>query len=654
MTRFRDWTVRRKLAATLCAVVLPLLAAEGLAIWSVRTSLRGAAELELTNLVNHLHHLCEAQRHLGNGRAGPGEPSAEDLRFLREIIRPLKVGATGYPYILDRTGTLVVHPTKEGQNILDSRDTKGFPFIEALRDAALGLPPGELGTIRYPWRNEEAGETRARTKMLRFRHLAEWDWIIAAGSYEEEVYAAVGRLGLYTAPLVAASALLVVALTFGLGRLITQPLERIAEAAGRMAEGDTRARVSLGRSGDELAAVAEAFNAMARQVHEKTAEMERLIAERTEALRESHEQYRSLVESAVEGIVTTDFDGVVTFVNPAFEQMIGRPRADLLGQPASRFHPGGDAQARQLMSQLLQERGSRTGQETQLLARDRTLPVRASASILRDPAGLARGTLILFTDLTAEKRLATELGHAQANLVQSMKLQALGDLVAGVAHEINNPLMASSTMLHVMERSRCPEGCPNRQALRVLRRCNDRIAKIVSHLRDFSRQTPQELADVDLNEVLENALIITSQQLLNQGIEIARELAPDLPAVRGDANRLEQAVLDLVANARDAMQGTAGRRVLGLRTRPDRLDGRPAVAVEVWDTGPGVPAAIRDQIFEPFFTTKEAGRGTGLGLSITYGIVAEHGGRVELADPGPGRTTFRILLPAGSPSPAAA
>ncbi len=656
MIRFRDLRLRGKLGITFLAVVLPLLAAELLAIALVATSLRDAAEVELTNVVHHFYRLCDAQhlRQASLGREPHGGPSAGDIAFIRDVTRSLKVGQTGYAYAMTLSGDLVVHPVREGVNIADSRDTKGFHFIRHMTAVAPALPPGAVGTIRYPWQNPEAGELAPRMKILKYMYFKPWGWVIAAGTYEEEVFAAVGRLSFYTAPLIIMSVVLVVVLTLGLSRLITRPLRRLSEAAAHMASGDLRHRVAVSDAQDEIASLGRVFDAMAGEIAEKTAEMERLIDERTRALRESREKYKRLVESSIDGIVTTDLKGIVTFVNGSFETLVGLPRESILGRPISEFYRHGRDQARAIMRELRQS-GSIRSLETELVAEGRVIPIRTSASLLRDGEGRADGTLGIFADITAEKKLAQELREAQAHLVQSMKLRALGDLVSGVAHEINNPLMASSTTLHVMLAAPCPEGCKNRGRMDVLVRCNARIAKIVNHLREFSRQAPLEHAPVDVRTPVENALLIVGQQLLNLNIRVESALAADLPLVRGDPNALEQVLLDLIANARDAMETTVGERVLAVRTRAATLDGAPAVALELEDSGPGIPADIRDKIFEPFFTTKGVGKGTGLGLAIVYGIVAAHGGRIDVASP-PGKgARFTITLPAdAAPAPAAA
>jgi signal transduction histidine kinase len=168
-------------------------------------------------------------------------------------------------------------------------------------------------------------------------------------------------------------------------------------------------------------------------------------------------------------------------------------------------------------------------------------------------------------------------------------------------------------------------------------------------MREFTRQDAFQRRRIHINQPIRNALLITEQQLLNMQVVIEKDLDDDLPEILGDANRLEQVFLDIIANSRDAMEGQERERVLHVRSYASELDGRPAVAVEITDTGPGIPLEIRDKIFEPFFTTKEVGKGTGLGLLISFSIVEEHKGRIEVQDPPGGGTSMIVLIPVEQP-----
>jgi two-component system NtrC family sensor kinase len=323
--------------------------------------------------------------------------------------------------------------------------------------------------------------------------------------------------------------------------------------------------------------------------------------------------------------------------------MVGVPRAAIIGDFISHFYADGLTEARRIMG-ILREKGRLQNYETSVLRKGQAVPILTSASLLRDEAGKVIGTLGVFKDLTEKKKLEEELKKTQAHLFQAGKMRALGELVAGVAHELNNPLMAADTFLHVV-RGNLPEKDGNQNRLELIQKCHERIAKIIDHLRDFSRQSKFEFHPLDIREPIENALMMTDQQLLGHGIRIHKKFQPGLPQIRGDANQLEQVFLNLITNAKDAMEKRERKRELTITTALIRHNGWNDIEVSFADTGKGIPEENLEKIFEPFFSTKEVGKGTGLGLSICYGIVEAHGGRIEVESRLDEGTTLRVILP---------
>jgi len=242
-----------------------------------------------------------------------------------------------------------------------------------------------------------------------------------------------------------------------------------------------------------------------------------------------------------------------------------------------------------------------------------------------------------FNDMTGR------LADAQRQLTQADKLASLGRLAAGVAHEINNPLTGVLTNAS-FQLNRAPEGSELRQDLEVVVRETKRCREIVRGLLDFARQTPPSRKPVDLNEVVRRALKITLQSLTLHHVSLELELAPEPPEAPADANQLQQVVVNLLVNARDAV-ADGGRIRVATRVARDRERGFAEIVVE--DDGCGIPQADLPHLFEPFFTTKGT-HGTGLGLAITWGIVEAHGGTIDVAsDEGKGsRFTVRLPLPA--------
>ncbi len=244
----------------------------------------------------------------------------------------------------------------------------------------------------------------------------------------------------------------------------------------------------------------------------------------------------------------------------------------------------------------------------------------------------------------------TEWKAVQQQIAQTDKLAAVGQLAAGVMHEINNPLATIGACLEALasRRGELPAGVRKafEEYWRIMESELGRCKRIVDGLLDFSRPKARQKKPVAIAQIVEDALFLVRHHDRFKRIKLVRQLADDLPLVRANAEQLIQAFLALMINAIDAMEGEGTLTVSAGRS-PERKD---EVFVAVADTGIGIPAEYLSKIFEPFFTTKAPGRGTGLGLSICYGIVAEHEGRIEVESAPGGGSTFRVLLPAMEPA----
>jgi two-component system NtrC family sensor kinase len=228
--------------------------------------------------------------------------------------------------------------------------------------------------------------------------------------------------------------------------------------------------------------------------------------------------------------------------------------------------------------------------------------------------------------------------QAQRALVHSAKMAAFGQLGAGIAHEVNNPLAGILGHAQLAIRRLGPEN-PAKASLDLIAQETRRCSDIIKNLLRFARQDTPQFQPVNANEAVGAALSIVDHQLSLHGIRIVRELGESLPQVNGDINQLQQVLVNLAINAQQAMAGQRGE--LSVRTRA--VGGQ--VLIELQDSGPGISSELQKKIFEPFFTTKAAGQGTGLGLSVSYGIIESHGGRIEVrSSPGHG-ATFVISLP---------
>jgi PAS domain S-box-containing protein len=378
-----------------------------------------------------------------------------------------------------------------------------------------------------------------------------------------------------------------------------------AIAVGVLAEVETRERLEVARLGQEV---------------------------------QTREEFiRNVVESLRDGVVVLDREGRVVGWNRALETRYEIKAEEALGRPLLELTPNLKREGyAEPIGRLLRgevEEFILEAVEHETLRKGRVL-LNMKGSLLRENA-VPSGAVLLIEDIT--ERATLERAARQAE-----KLAALGTLSAGLAHELNNPIGIISSRIEVMLMEAESQNLPEevRQDLNVLHRNAQRVARIAQSLLSFARQSPGERAPVDVNRVVEETLLLVEKQMSKEGIRVSTRLDPALLPLRGDANALQQVVLNLLTNAREAMMDGGE-----IRIETGVAPGRPgSIRLVVADTGPGMPPDVLPKIFDPFYTTKA--EGTGLGLSVSYGIVREHQGTVDVqSEPGKG-TTFILTFPA--------
>ena len=405
-------------------------------------------------------------------------------------------------------------------------------------------------------------------------------------------------------------------------RRMIAPVRELKREVERISPGATVAV----RTGDEIGDLARRFNDMSRELSRTTVSQNHLTA---------------ILEGMQDAISVTDSDDVIRMVNPALLALLGYAEEDLVGRRLELlFAP---AEYRRLRPELerIREGEPLRNVETRLRRRwDEAVAVLLSASALRGADGGCAGIVCAARDMTALKLKDEELRQKEAQLAQSEKLSLVGQLAAGIAHEINNPLgsilgfaQAAALRVKASDPLAQPLSCIEEEA----RRCR----KLVQDLLAFSRQESFRLEDLDLNEVAASVLGMIAAQARLQSVAVVREFGLR-ERVRADRGGLQQVVVNLCGNALDAMpQG--GR--LTVRTRLAYFEERSQAVIEVEDSGPGIPPDIRARLFEPFLTTKKQGRGTGLGLALVQQIVRRHEGAIAVAsEPGRG-ALFTVALP---------
>jgi len=362
-----------------------------------------------------------------------------------------------------------------------------------------------------------------------------------------------------------------------------------------------------------------------------------------EMVRRAKEQWETAFDALSEGIAVVDDEGRVRRANRALAGLLGSPLPNVIGTHLCHALLG---KSHALMGLL--EAARRGDHPPPLVARSERLGSTMRVNAARIPSATRdQSVVVLVEDVTDQQAMETQL-------IQSEKLAAVGQLVSGVAHELNNPLTSiaglSEFLLEQKEISKKDRG-----HLKVIHEQAERAGRIVRNLLTFARKEPAERSPVDLNDVIQRTLQLMEYDLKLKAIDIERDLRAALPEVLGDRHSLQQVVLNLLTNAVQAVaENAAGRaRAITVSTWFD-----DHVHLRVADTGPGINDVVAQNVFTPFFTTKEPGKGTGLGLSITYSIVENHGGRITLERPSNGGAAFRVDLPpvppgAVVPAPAA-
>jgi len=350
-----------------------------------------------------------------------------------------------------------------------------------------------------------------------------------------------------------------------------------------------------------------------------------------EMVRRAKEQWETAFDALSEGIAVVDDEGRVRRSNRALASLLGMPLQNVIGTPLAGALLGKSNALQELLAAT--RRGERPAP---LVARSEPLRRAVRVNVARIPgAATEHSIVVMVEDVTEQQALETQL-------VQSEKLAAVGQLVSGVAHELNNPLTSIAGLSEFLLEQK-ELGKKDRGHLQVIQEQAERAGRIVRNLLTFARKGSAERVPVDLNDVIRRTLSLTAYDLKLKDITVERELSGALPEVFGDRHGLQQVVLNLITNAAQAVAENPRERPREI-TVSTWFDGQ--VHLRVADTGPGIPDEITQSVFTPFFTTKEPGKGTGLGLSLTYSIVESHGGQITLEPRNPrGGAAFRVDLP---------
>ncbi len=408
-------------------------------------------------------------------------------------------------------------------------------------------------------------------------------------------------------------------------------------------------RYALARENKRLAEIVKTQNEELKQWNDQ---LQSRVLEQTIELRENEERFRKLFNEAPVGYHEVDRQGVITNVNRTESEMLGYTAEEMLGQPVWKFTAGPETVKQVFEAKLSGDLPPGQAFEYAYCRKDGTaLVVLAEDRLLRNRNDEIIGIRTTIQDITERKRTEEQMASLQKQLHQAQKMEAVGRLTGGIAHDFNNLLTIIKGYSH-LSLTALDGNDSVKENIEEVYKASERATELTRQLLAFSRHQMMEMKVLDLNILLNN-LNKMLQRAIGEDIQLVSVLADDLGRVKADPSQIEQVMMNLAVNARDAMP-SGGR--LTIQTADVVLDGLyvhndngapPGCYVElsVTDTGTGMTPEVKDHMFEPFFTTKEEGKGTGLGLSVVYGIVKQTGGHIQVdSEPGKG-TVFKIYLP---------
>ena len=352
---------------------------------------------------------------------------------------------------------------------------------------------------------------------------------------------------------------------------------------------------------------------------------------------------QNILDSSIDGITTTDLQGNVMYASPRTKDIIGYDPEEIICKKAYSFYGNGIEDAKTIMK-VLEEKGELRNHEMKFIRKDgQFIDINLSASLLKNEEGDVIGTLAIYSDITERNML-------EAQLAQAQRMEALGTLAGGIAHNFNNLLMGIQGNASLMLLETDPNH-PNYQKLKTIEKSVQSGSRLTRQLLGYAREGKYEVKPISLNQLVKETADTFS--MTKKEIRIHQELAQDLSGIKADQGQIEQALLNIYVNASDAMSGggdlflkTMNVKHKDIKNKPFKPKPGNYVLLTIRDTGVGMDKHTMKRIFEPFFTTKGLAKGTGLGLASTYGIIKAHGGYIDVDSENGHGTTFSIYLPA--------
>ncbi len=545
----------------------------------------------------------------------------EEFVSLLQLVRNLKDSDADvtYAYVSDRKGRVLAHTFAGGfpadlmgVNTLNHGDTwkeKLLPTVEEglVHDIAVPILQGKVGSVHVGISQRRIQETISH----------------------------------FTTALVAIAGL-VLLVAIGLAAVVswvvTQPVRSLTKAAHKIRDGDLGQRVEA-TSKDEIGDLVKSFNQMSDELLRQRKVMEdqnRRIRITQEQAAWERDKLRAMIDSMVEGVVFVDTEDKITLCNESAERIWQRDASGLLGKPLLDCH---SLKARPRMASILEQAKKKPGFTVteKMIVRDKQCRL-SNYSSVHGEDGRYLGLVVISQDVSERVRLEQDQKQLREQLFEQEKMVLVGQIAASVAHELNTPLATILLRAQIIERQ--AERGRDLSDLKVLEGEAQRCRRIVDSLLGFSRRSEGVISRTDLNGLIRESLSLVENDLTLKGIKLETDCAGNGIFVCVDSNQIQQVLLNLAANAADAMPD-GGHLCIATRLLLDES----SVEIRVTDDGCGMEEDVLNRVFDPFFTTKEQGKGTGLGLAICQRIVEEHEGRIEIQSRLGRGTTVLVRLP---------
>ncbi len=582
-----------------------------------------------------------------------------EIEDIRENISKLTFGKTGYSFIFDTTGKIIIHPELSDKAFGDL----GIDGQQILQD----MVARKKGYLTYSWKNPS--EKEEREKIVAFDSIPSFNWIIASSFYTREVFSPLRDMQKDFLIILVLTLTATGLVTLAISNSMTRPLTDLIHRFEKGSKGDLFFRVDNDR-GDEIGQLSDSFNLFMTKLETYRNEIlseNRVRREAEQELQKVQQYLSNIIDSMPSVLIGVDETLGVTLWNRKAEEMTGLSGVDARAKPLSDALPGIHVDMEKIR-ECLKKNETRTWAKLPYAAPGRETRYQ-DITVYPLQTGRMKGAVIRMDDVTEKIRL-------EEVLVQNEKILSVGGLAAGMAHEINNPLAGviqnAAVLSNRLMDARIPANITAAEKagttmksisefmlsrnipsmIRAITESASRMAAIVENMLSFARKSDSSFSTQDPVTLLEKTLALAStdynlkKQYDFKSITINKEYEANLPLVSCESSKIQQVLLNILANGAHALleNKTGAKPVFTLRLKAETSP--PMLRIEIEDNGPGMTEEIRKRVFEPFFTTKPVGTGTGLGLSVSYFIITEnHGGTMDVvSEPGKG-TTFIIRLP---------